>query len=429
MDTARAENFSCYGYHRPTSPNIDAFAQEATFYANSMASSPWTIPSHASFFTGKDPFEHGAHRLDPRKYKRLRLEFTNPLHEKHTTLAEAFAAKGFATGGFIANDAYINSHFKMDQGFQTFYCKHTTSDSINTMAYEWLDSLSTDRFFLFINYMDTHVPFNAKPRPGFLEKPAPFDDGELMKKLVGIYRNPPKEWEENSVKELQQNVIDQYDTAIANLDEQIGDLLDYLKEKRLYDRSVIVLTSDHGEMFGEHDLVSHGHDVYHPLLWVPLIVKTPDQAKSLRVETVISSSDIPYLIFSQFPGKMKRSFMKEFPNAPGNHPAIAENYYAHPRLIAWDRSLKNFNRIRTVLFDWPYKYIRSSDDDHELYNIAHDRRETGNLLMIKPELATKFDDQLTDFLNSRPHFDEIIPYEQFTEKELKQLKALGYIGD
>ena len=118
MDTARAENFSCYGYHRPTSPNIDTFAQEATFYANAMASSPWTVPTHASIFTGMDPFEHGSHRLHPSKVKGHIM--SNPLHEKHTTLAEAFTAEGFATGAFIANSTYINDRYQMDQGFQEF---------------------------------------------------------------------------------------------------------------------------------------------------------------------------------------------------------------------------------------------------------------------------------------------------------------------
>jgi hypothetical protein len=94
-----------------------------------------------------------------------------------------------------------------------------------------------------------------------------------------------------------------------------------------------------------------------------------------------------------------------------------------------DRSQKNYNRTRTALYDWPYKYIHSSDDDHELYNIAYDKQETGNLLMIKPEMATKYADQLKDFLGSRTHSDEIVEQEPLTEKEIKQLKSLGYIGD
>ncbi len=439
MDTARAENFGCYGYHRPTSPNIDEFSREATFYANAVASSPWTVPTHASIFTGKDPFEHGAHRispftfkngvhqLDPRKIQYNK--FANPLHTKHITLAEVFAAEGFATCGFIANSAYINHRFNMDQGFQTFRPIYKTSDAINTMVYEWLDTLSTDQFFLFINYMDTHVPYNAKPRQGFLEKPAPFDDGALQKKLWSMYLNPRGRWREDNPDELRQTVINQYDTAISNLDEQIGKLFDYLKEKKLYDRSVIVLTSDHGEMFGEHDLVSHGQDMYQQLLWIPLIIKNPHQTQPRCVETTISTSDIPHLIFSQLPRKITRKFTAEFLNAPGQHPIIAENYYAHPQLIRANRTSKNYNRIRTALFKWPYKYIHSSDDDHELYNIANDKGETENLLKINPELAAKFADQLRNFIDSRTHFDEIIDQEPLTEEEIKKLKSLGYIGD
>jgi arylsulfatase A-like enzyme len=427
MDTARAENFSCYGYHRPTSPNIDAFAEEASLYTNAMASSPWTVPTHASIFTGKDPFEHGSHRID--SLKTSEDEFANPLHESHTTLAEVFETKGFATGAFIANEAYVNERYQLDQGFQTFHTRHTTSDSINAMVYQWLDTLSTDRYFLFINYMDTHTPYNTKPRPGFLEKPAPDDKGQLRRQLFLIYMHPQPNHDEDKIRELQQKAVDQYDTAIANLDEQIGLLFKYLKEKGHYQQSMIVLTSDHGEAFGEHDLVSHGKDVFQQQLWVPLVIKDPDQTKSRRIKALSSTSDIPHIIFSQFPQDFLRTDISDFPNIPGEHPVIAENYFAHPAVLKMNPWERNFDRIRTTIFDWPHKYIHSSDDKHELYNLTSDTGEMTNLIMDKPDLARKLADILEDFQTSRPRFDGITSQERLTEEEIKKLKALGYLGD
>ncbi len=427
MDTARSENFSCYGYDRSTSPHIDALAKEATLYANAMASSPWTVPTHASIFTGKDPFEHGAHRID--SLKTSKDEFANPLHEKHTTLAETFEANRFATGAFIANEAYINQRYQMDQGFQTFRTRHTSSDSINEMVYQWLDTLSTKRFFLFINYMDTHTPYNARLREDFLAEPAANDKGQLQRQLFLIFMHPQPVQQRDKIRELQRRVIDQYDTAIANLDEQIGLLCDFLKQKGLYQQSMIVLTSDHGEMFGEHDLVSHGQDVYQQLLWVPLIIKNAGQTKPHRIETLCSTSDIPQMIFSRFPRGSIQMNISDFPNIPGEHPVIAENYFAHPAVLTLNPRERNFDRVRTVIFDWPYKYIHSSDNKHELYDLETDKKEKTNVLADNPNIAEKLQNLLADFQNSRPQFKQITRQDRLTEEEIKKIKALGYVGD
>jgi arylsulfatase A-like enzyme len=426
MDTARAENFSCYGYHRPTSPNIDAFAREATFYTSAMASSPWTVPTHASIFTGKDPFEHGAHRLPPKKMTHI---LTNPLNEKHTTLAEAFAAEDFATGAFVANSTYINDRYQMDQGFQDFLPQLAVSDSINQWTYSWLDTLSRKPFFLFINYMDTHSPYNAKPRPGFLANPPPHDNGELQHKLKQRYLSVRRGGGEFNPVKLRQTVVDQYDTAIANLDEQIGYLLDYLKERDLYDHTLIVLTSDHGEVFGEHQLVSHGQDVYQQLLWVPLIIKAPGQTTPKTNDDIISSSDLPRMILSYLPDEMSKRHLAEFPNAPGLHPIIAENYYVHPWILRIRHLRKKYERIRTVLFEMPYKYIHSSDGQHELYNLVSDRKESNNLINSRLEIAEEMAARIQEYQDSRSRSNEVIEQEPLTEQELKQLKSLGYIGE
>lgn len=114
MDTVRADHLGCYGYDRPISPNIDAFAKTATLYARGIASSPWSMPSHASLFTGKDPFQHGAHRMQEKTYRPVSREFAkarvtkNPLHWRHMTLAQMFWKEGYRTAAFVANDGYLS---------------------------------------------------------------------------------------------------------------------------------------------------------------------------------------------------------------------------------------------------------------------------------------------------------------------------------
>ena len=423
MDTMRADHMSGYGYERPTSPRMDQFADSATFYARSMATSPWTIPTHASLFTGRDPFEHGSHTLEAVG----NTQPINLLYDGFMTLAEALEQEGFVTGAFVANDGMLAPRWNLDQGFQTYYVERTLAEHLNVRVFSWLDSISVTGkpFFLFLNYMDTHKVYNTKPRPGFLDEPAVQDGGQLLDQLYEAVMPGvgPIPWE------LAQKVIDQYDTAVANLDEQIGLLLDRLQDMGLYDNTMIVLTSDHGEYFGEHYLVEHSKDVYQEVIWVPLIIKEPRQRVGRRDDKVISSSDLPYLIWSEFPEETAQKYRAEFPNAPGNHPVIVENYYSRAKDLFNPVWGKRFDRIRTALYDWPYKYIHSSDGKSELYHLDYDDREAVNLIDKDPDRAQRMLTVLREYVDSRPTFEEFIEQPPMSEEELKKLKSLGYVGD
>jgi len=224
-------------------------------------------------------------------------------------------------------------------------------------------------------------------------------------------------------------VIDQYDTAIANLDEEIGRLIDKLKAMGIYENTMIVLTSDHGEFFGEHYLVEHSKDVYQEVIWVPLIIKNPGQREGRRDDTVVSSSDIPRIVLSEFPKKMVAPYLAEFPNAPGNHPVITENYFTRARDLFHPVWGHRFDRVRTVIYDWPYKFIHSSDGNSELYHIEYDGKESTNLITKQPDVAKKMVETLELFMKSRPRFEERASQPPLTEKELKALRSLGYIGN
>ena len=178
MDTMRADHMSAYGYERHTSPRMDQFADSATFYSRSMASSPWTVPTHASLFSGRDPFEHGAHTLKAVG----NTQPINLLYDGFLTMAEALEQEGFSTGAFVANDGMLATRWNLDQGFQTYQIERTLAENLNVRAFAWLDSVSAagNPFFLFLNYMDTHKVYNTKPRPGFLDEPAIQDGGQLV---------------------------------------------------------------------------------------------------------------------------------------------------------------------------------------------------------------------------------------------------------
>lgn len=421
MDTVRADHLGCYGYTVDTTPRVDALAGVATRWERFVASSSWTIPTHGSFFTGKFAFEHGAHGFQVR-FERNNV---NGLPEKELTLAELLRDEGFSTGAFVANFAYLGPRWQLNQGFETYHVEHVTCGELNARAFAWLDSIPEQPFLLFMNYMDAHRPYNAEPVPGLLPRPVEPDDGELVEALCDSVmpgrRAVPRD--------LQQRVIDQYDTALRNLDTGIGALIDKLKSLGAYDNTVLVLESDHGEFFGEHLLVEHSKDVYEEVLSVPLIIKHPGQTEGAVETTPASAPDLPHLILSAFPGDRWAEHLLKFPNAPGNHEIISELYYTRLKDLFHPVWGHRFRRVRTAYYEWPYKYINSTDGDHELYDLAADPAESFNLVDEDVATARRLADGLRAFLESRTRSDEEVEQTPLTKEERRRLKSLGYIGD
>ena len=180
VDTLRADHLGCYGYHRPTSPNIDAFARGATLYRRSFAAAPWTVPTHASLFTGKTPFEHGARTF---KSARPGQDNVNPLHEDQFTLAEMFSSEKIETAAFVANAGYLAPRWQLNQGFATYEVDVSYAKKISQLAISWLRGHTEGGFFLFLNYIDVHKPYNTRTPAPFLETPAVVDRGQLITKL------------------------------------------------------------------------------------------------------------------------------------------------------------------------------------------------------------------------------------------------------
>jgi len=426
LDTLRAEQLSCYGYARQTSPNLDAFAAGATRYARALNASPWTLPSHASLFTGLYPFEHGAHSF-PIETKIPKNAY--PLDERHETLTEALAAEGYQTAAFVCNVGYLGPWTRMDQGFELYRCRSEYVEEQLPRVLEWVEREAKAPFFLFLNWMDTHRPYNTRPRPGFIDPPAPHERREQKPKLVQRLANTVMRDGQPAPEALRQRVVDQYDTAIANQDEQLGRLFDRLRALALFEDAVILVTSDHGEYFGEHFLVEHSKDVYQEALWAPLIIKGPGQREGAVDETLVSSVDLPDLILRRLPKPLASRLAPKFPYKAGQHALISENYYSRTKDLFNPRYGDRFKRVRTALFEWPYKYIRSSDGKHELYDLGADPREADNLFASQPERAAAMARRLEAFEASRPratgqHKDESAP----TPAELQELEALGYVG-
>ena len=419
VDTLRADHLGCYGYDRPTSPHIDGLAAASTRYTRAFASSPWTLPSHASLFTGLDPHEHGAQTVLVDGAARER-----PLADETLTLAEALRHEGFATAAFVANAALLRPNLGVAQGFDRYYIEATTGDELVPHAIRWLEKHRDERVFLFLNLMDAHKPYNTTPRPGFLDPPAIEDQGQLLDSLYplvlpGTAPLPRKELDQ---------VIDQFDTAIAHADEAVGTLLDALRDQGRFDDAVIVLTSDHGEYFGEHHLLEHSKDVYQPALHVPLLVRKPGQTTSAAADTPVGSADTLRELLSSLPQDLSQIIRPRFPTAPQDGLVLAQNLYTR------DKDLQNtdwghrFRRERTAVIRWPHKYIRSSDGQHELYDLSTDHGEALDLAPTHPDLAAELSSTLDARLAAHPAPPRTeAPLPELTFEELEALRALGYV--
>ncbi|ACV46769.1 MULTISPECIES: sulfatase [Halomicrobium] len=294
LDATRKDHLSCYGYDRPTTPELDAVAQAGTRYEQAIAPAPWTPPSHASMFTGRYPSGHGSFG-------------TQPLGEYDgATVAELLSAAGYATFGF-SNSHHTSIEQEFDRGFDYYHDILALPRFMDTMYEPSLDFLrflpryfrdgydisdfqrrkletqvrrADGPFFGFINFNATHAPYRPPEefRAPFEERFDDWDavdetaarkvgDDEGYEYILGDVTMSPTEWE---------LVECWYDAEIRYVDALLGELFDCLRRQGVYDDTLVVVTADHGEHFGEHGLAYHQFSLFEELLNVPLLVKWPE---------------------------------------------------------------------------------------------------------------------------------------------------------
>jgi len=278
IDCLRADHVGAYGYSQATTPNLDAFAREATLFQNAVAVSSYTLPTHASMFTGLPPSLHGA------MVRRRILRSVRTLPELLTR--EGYAARGVVSSPFLAPG------YGFADGFDTYRLSSAARASgLVDEALALLDEGLGQSQFLFLHLFDAHSPYS--PPGEFLERfgPRPKDVSGLHAMVEGQIP-PSSETEIGEARAL-------YDGEIAYLDREIGRFFAGLRERGLYDTSLIVVTADHGEAFYEHRYWEHGQPwrgdgpgLYQEIVHVPLLVKPPGAPEPAVVEDVVSQMDI-----------------------------------------------------------------------------------------------------------------------------------------
>lgn len=432
VDTLRADHLGCYGYLRETSPNIDSLANESVLFSNVYASSPWTLPSHVSMLTSLNGVHHQVYHENARMDPAI-LTLAELLRQNH------FFCTAFTGGGFVSSVYGFSKGFDMYQEGGGGVHRQDAAEYLSRLVAEWLDAHSLDKnFFLFIHTYQPHDPY-ACPAPFkdmFLAEDAKWRHLNLMGHLGGrsnLFKPLPEE--------ERQNIVDLYDGEVRYTDEAlIGPLIQKLKQLDLYDRTLLIFTSDHGEEFYDHKSWGHGHQLYDESLKVPLLVKFPgSRFQGTKVSNIVSLVDVmPTILeelridsealpldgkslFQVIEGKDRedRSFWADIgDNVLNSHvpQKISTN-------IGFEKFILNTKYTEEDLsfFDYPppdtgpVELYELKDDPREKINTADNRADLVNQLIHTIEVLYS---QARKRRSLKPEIDEDLK---------EQLRALGYI--
>jgi arylsulfatase A-like enzyme len=423
LDTARAQNFSCYGYDRPTSPHIAAIAHEGVIYEQAIATGCWSLPSQVSLLTGMFPTKHGAHELH------LSYAHHYPL------LPEVLRAAGYSTLG-VSTNSWMTDEFGVTHGFDQ-YLKlwqlwRTLPDTVssgprmhlakvlNRLYWRYLFprrnrardlhrhirtllARTPEPFFLYAVYWDMHLPYTPRSPHTTRWLPSEVD----ARRVQQVNRNHLTYLTDQTSMSEEDFVILRalYDSALASIDEEIGMFVAALRQQGLLDRTLLIITSDHGENIGEHGLMSHAYSLHDTLIRVPLIIRYPEcfpagQRVAQQVQltdlfpTVLDvlQLDVPE-VRQELQGV---SLLAPLADVPEQRLAYAEMLAPHPSMIALNRRSglpedtphPAFDRALRCLRTRDTKLIWASDGNHALYDLHQDPYETVNRFTTDPERAT-----------------------------------------
>jgi len=416
IDTIRADRLGFLGHDRDTSPHLDALARDSVVYRRAISAAPWTTPAFVGIFTGRHP---GA------------LGFEGDalvLPEDVPVLAQALCDAGWRTAGAVSH-SYVGIRYGFDRGFEGWDERnagghlHISSESITDLALDFVDQLAgvegDDRpFFLFAHYFDPHYDYREHAAHLFssgYEGPHR-SEADNFHELVKLAAAGSLD------RAAVQNLLDAYDSEVAYTDAEIGRLIAGLKERGLYDESLIVLLGDHGELFAERKerLLGHGMAVYQGLVRVPLLIKLPGADRRESVDKPVSTVDVMPTILD-FVGAPPT-------NRDAPERSLLRSPSAPPRPVF---SQTRRDGIRDTVLEGDWKLIRDTVRERsELYDLARDPDEQRDLAWRYPEVVSRLEDRIeawhAELARAREARPEAVAPELSAE-EIEQLRGLGYI--
>ena len=390
LDTTRADHLGAYGFQSIETPHIDELAREGVLFVQTSTTSPLTLPAHASLYTGRFPFSHGV---------RDNAGFT--LDARETTLAEILKRRGYSTGAFVSS-VVLDAAKGLNQGFD-FYRDDFASpappgpavalrrpaDDVTDDALSWLAQVGSSRFFAWLHFYDAHAPYQP--------------------------RSPYREW----------YATRPYDAQIAFMDAQVGRLLDFLRERALLERTIVVVIADHGEGLGDHRETAHGIFLYDNVIRVPFIIRAPFAGLRARiVDDVTRTVDVmPTLLELIEVAAPENSEGKSLlPLMTGearslNLDAYAESLYPLYRFGWSDLRALRSGRFKVIAAPRP-----------ELYELDRDPFEAHNVFDAQRALGERMIERLREIERSARSSTAEGARPQIDAETAAKLASLGYVS-
>jgi choline-sulfatase len=415
FDTTRFDHTSLAGYARDTTPHLAALAAEGASFATAYAPTSTTGPSHASLFTGLTPLRHGVTKNGA------------PVPDATDTMAERFAAAGYRTAAFVSSFV-LSRRFAFDSGFGTFddsFDRATSTfeekfwegkelaggfdrraDETTRRAIAWLDAnAKRGPFFLFVHYFDPHAPY--VPPAAFADRFAPPPGADALAKDVA-----------------------RYDEEIAFTDAALGDLLAALDRLGQKDRTLVVVTADHGEGLMDHGHMEHGVSVYEEQVRIPLVLRWPGRIAARRTFDVpVSLVDVAPTAYellalaapgASFEGRSLAGALA------GGAPPDPLPVYLYRRHFAGEKRAETWViGEKFGVRDGRFKYVDGPEEKtRELFDLEADPKELVNRLAEEPNATDALAARVEGWRGGRSgRGDEKLA---ITPEERERLRALGY---
>ncbi|UCH35803.1 MAG: sulfatase [Armatimonadota bacterium] len=415
LDAQRADHLGCYGYHRDTSPNLDALAARGVTFLEANANGPWTVPSVASIMTGKFPMDHGV--------TTARQAFPT----SDWLMAKILQRHGYSTGG-VAASGFVEPQYNVAQGFQWFVgdrlggpekaglMRLDSPPWVTAKGITFIQRNRDRRFFLWLHYLKPHDPYVWREQHHFIAAhPKDLPDPVWLTWLMdNLHRLTP---------EQVRRVVDLYDGEVRNVDEYVGQVLAELERLSLAQHTLVIVSADHGEEFMQHGSFGHHYQLYQDELHVPLIIAAPGRIPAgRRVATPVQLVDLLPTILDlcnipeEVPGGRGQSLVPLLTGRRGYKPG---DIVAGLNRADGADDVEIMRSIRRG----PWKLlVRVGEDEAELYDLDSDPGEQRNLAGHGLPAEQRLRTALSSYGRAKPSRPLTL-----TEETKKRLRSMGYL--
>jgi arylsulfatase A-like enzyme/post-segregation antitoxin (ccd killing protein) len=463
LDTARADRMSCHGCDRPTTPFLNDWARHAVICDRAVSNGMWTVPAHASMFTGRSLREHGT------CHRNLWLD------DSFRTVAEVLAENGYATAAF-SNNPLVAPGTNLLQGFESwrivYHLRRLHRFSLdflhekwgltpflpwldpdygaaltNHLVAEWLDAHAEGPNFVFVNYMETHLPYRAPQRYRrlFMDQRQVDRSYDLRRRVHGsIVGRLDRDYNitgSDFLSAADRDVLRcQYDAAVRYLDDRVRELIDMFRQRGWLDHTLVLIASDHGEHLATHGMWGHRFLTYQDLAHVALLIREPGREHGVRLGTRVQLSDLYATVLNVTVGQFS---LDDRPNGRdlaalaerGGEPRIAicechgpaadtlEAFVGCTDPVALHRTSP-----QTAAIGERFKLISSADGQQELYDLLEDPAERQNLIDERLVEAQRLGRYIEQWRATTPPYVPRAPGEPAPSAQvLEALRSLGYV--